>query len=123
MDRFTLIAEELENIKKGIGSKKDYKCSDEIIAFESKNYETFSKLIYDIFLFLLDEIKDSNYSFNAYKSWHIKTKELELFWDGRDQYLLLWEISNGDKKTLKIIETDNINFKIIDEYIVLINTN
>ena len=90
---------------------------------EAANYNTFSKLIYDIFLFFVQDVKDSNYTFEAYKSWYIKTKELEMFWDGRDSYLILWDISTGDRKTLKIENSDITNFKLIEEYLEIISKN
>ena len=33
---------------------------------------------------------------------NIKTKQLDLFWDGRDSYLLLWDIRTGERKTPKV---------------------
>ena len=76
-----------------------------------------------IFLFFIKDVKDSNYTFEAYKSWYIKTKELEMFWDGRDSYLILWDISTGDRKTLKIENSDITNFKLIEEYLEIISRN
>ena len=89
---------------------------DSIIKFESKSYETFSKLIYDIFLEILTEYKSKNYSFSAYKSWFIKYDAIELCWDGRDQYLYLWDVTDGNKKKIKVIEADKINYQIITEF-------
>jgi len=123
MDRFNLIINHLERIKSKTASKEDYKFIDDIIKIESANYNTFSKLVYDIFLFFIQDVKDSNYTFEAYKSWYIKTKELEMFWDGRDSYLILWDISNGDRKTLKIESSDITNFKLIEEYLEIISKN
>lgn len=123
MDRFTLIINHLEKIKSNTANKDDYKFIEQIIQIESANYYTFSKLVYDIFLFFIKDVKDSNYTFEAYKSWYIKTKELEMFWDGRDSYLILWDISNGDRKTLKIESSDITNFKLIEEYLEIISRN
>jgi len=96
---------------------------DEIILSENKNYNTFSKLIYDIFLEILSEYKTTNYSFSTYKSWFITYDNLDLTWDGRDEYLFLWDITDGNKKTLKVIEANKINYKIITEFKELIKTN
>lgn len=89
---------------------------DSIITSESNNYNTFSKLIYDIFLEMLTDYKNTNYSYSAYKSWFFHFDTLELFWDGRDEYLFLWDTTDGNKKTLKVTEANNINFKIIAEF-------
>ena len=75
MDRFNLIINHLEKIKSNTASKEDYKFIEDIIKIEAANYNTFSKLVYDIFLFFIKDVKDSNYTFEAYKSWYIKTKE------------------------------------------------
>ena len=123
MDRFNLIINHLERIKSNTASKEDYKFIEDIIKIEATNYNTFSKLVYDIFLFFIKDVKDSNYTFEAYKSWYIKTKELEMFWDGRDSYLILWDISTGDRKTLKIENSDITNFKLIEEYLEIISRN
>lgn len=123
MDRFNLIINHLERIQSNTASKEDYKFIEDIIKIEAANYNTFSKLVYDIFLFFIKDINDSNYTFEAYKSWYIKTKELELFWDGRDQYLLLLDISTADRKTLKIENSDITNFKLIEEYLEIISKN
>lgn len=123
MDRFNLIINHLEKIKSNTANNDDYKFIEQIIQIESANYNSFSKLVYDIFLFLIKDVKDSNYTFEAYKSWYIKTKELEMFWDGRDSYLILWDISNGDRKTLKIESSDITNFKLIEEYLEIISRN
>ena len=123
MDRFNLIINSLEKIKLKTADNEDYKFIEQIIQIESANYNTFSKLVYDIFLFFIKDVKDSNYTFEAYKSWYIKTKELEMFWDGRDSYLILWDISTGDRKTLKIENSDITNFKLIEEYLEIISKN
>ena len=123
MDRFNLIINHLERIKSNTASKEDYKFIEDIIKIEATNYNTFSKLVYDIFLFFIQDVKDSNYTFKAYNSWYIKTKELEMFWDGRDSYLILWDISTGDRKTLKIENSDITNFKLIEEYLEIISKN
>ncbi|WP_322549022.1 hypothetical protein [Flavobacterium psychraquaticum] len=123
MDRFNLIINHLEKIKSNTASKEDYKFIEDIIKIEAANYNTFSKLVYDIFLFFIKDVKDSNYTFEAYKSWYIKTKELEMFWDGRDSYLLLWDISSGERKTLKIENSDIITFVVIKEYLEIISKN
>jgi hypothetical protein len=123
MDRFNLIINHLEKIKSNTASKEDYKFIEDIIKIEAANYNTFSKLVYDIFLFFIKDVKDSNYTFEAYKSWYIKTKELEMFWDGRDSYLILWDISSGERKTLKIENSDITNFKLIEEYLEIISRN
>ena len=123
MDRFNLILNRLEKIKLKTAANEDYKFIEQIIQIESANYNTFSKLVYDIFLFFIKDVKDSNYTFEAYKSWYIKTKQLEMFWDGRDSYLILWDISNGDRKTLKIENSDITNFKLIEEYLEIISRN
>lgn len=123
MDRFNLIINHLERIQSNTASKEDYKFIEDIIKIEAANYNTFSKLVYHIFLFFIKDINDSNYTFEAYKSWYIKTKELELFWDGRDQYLLLLDISTADRKTLKIENSDITNFKLIEEYLEIISKN
>ena len=123
MDRFCLIVNHLERIKSKTASKEDYKFIEDIIKIEAANYNTFSKLVYDIFLFFIKEVKDSNYTFEAYKSWYIKTKELEMFWDGRDSYLLLWDIRTGERKTLKIENSDIITIVVIKEYLEIISKN
>lgn len=123
MDRFSLIVNHLEKIQSKTASVEDYKFIEDIIKLESANYNSFSKLIYDIFLFFIKDVKDSNYTFEAYKSWYIKTKELEMFWDGRDSFLILWDISTGERKTLKIENSDITNFKLIEEYIEIISKN
>jgi len=46
-----------------------------------------------------------------------------MFWDGRDSYLILWDISNGDRKTLKTENSDITNFKLIEEYLEIISRN
>ncbi len=96
---------------------------DEIFISENKKYDTYSKLIYDIFLDILTDYKTNNYSYSAYKSWYIRYDNLDLFWDGRDEYLLLWDVADGNKKTLKIIEANKINYKIISEFNDLISTH
>lgn len=123
MDRFNLIINRLGKIKLKIADNEDYKFIEQIIQIESANYNTFSKLVYDIFLFFIKDVKDSNYTFEAYKSWYIKTKELEMFWDGRDSYLLLWDIRTGERKTLKVENSDIITFKVIEEYLEIISKN
>lgn len=123
MDRFNLIINRLEKIKLNTADNEDYKFIEQIIQIESANYNTFSKLVYDIFLFFIKDVKDSNYTFEAYKSWYIKTKQLEMFWDGRDSYLLLWDISTGERKTLKVENSDIITFKVIEEYLEIISKN
>lgn len=123
MDRFNLIINHLERIESKTASKEDYKFIEDIIKIEAANYNTFSKLIYDIFLFFIKDVKDSNYTLEAYKSWYIKTKQLEMFWDGRDSYLILWDISTGDRKTLKIESSDITNLKLIEEYLEIISKN
>jgi hypothetical protein len=123
MDRFSLIVNHLERIQSKTASKEDYKFIEDIIKLEASNYNSFSKLIYDILLFFIKDVKDSNYTFEAYKSWYIKTKELEMFWDGRDSYLLLWDISIGERKTLKVENSDIITFKVIEEYLEIISKN
>lgn len=123
MDRFNLIINRLGKIKLKIADNEDYKFIEQIIQIESANYNTFSKLVYDIFLFFIKDLKDSNYTFEAYKSWYIKTKELEMFWDGRDSYLLLWDIRTGERKTLKVENSDIITFKVIEEYLEIISKN
>lgn len=96
---------------------------DEIIISENKKYDTYSKLIYDIFLDILTGYNNKNYSFSAYKSWFITYDNLELCWDGRDEYLFLWDVTDGNKKTIKVIEADKINYKIISEFKDLISTH
>ena len=123
MDRFNLIINHLERIKSNTANNEDYKFIEDIIKIEAANYNTFSKLIYDIFLFFVQDVKDSNYTFEAYKSWYIKAKQLEMFWDGRDSYLLLWDISTGERKTLKVENSDIITFKVIEEYLEIISKN
>ena len=123
MDRFNFIINHLERINSNTASKEDCKFIEDIIKIEAANYNTFSKLVYDIFLFFIKEVKDSNYTFEAYKSWYIKTKELEMFWDGRDSYLILWDISSGERKTLKVENSDIITFKVIEEYLEIISKN
>jgi hypothetical protein len=123
MDRFNLIINRLEKIKLKTADNEDYKFIEQIIQIESANYNTFSKLVYDIFLFFIKDVKDSNYTFEAYKSWYIKTKELEMFWDGRDCYLLLWDIRTGERNTLKVENSDIITFKVIEEYLEIISRN
>ena len=123
MDRFNLIINYLERIKSKTASKEDYKFIEDIIKIEAANYNTFSKLVYDIFLFFIKDVKDSNYTFEAYKSWYIKTKQLDMFWDGRDSYLLLWDIRTGERKTLKVENSDIITFKVIEEYLEIISKN
>ena len=123
MDRFNLIINRLEKIKLKTAANEDYKFIEQIIQIESANYNTFSKLVYDIFLFFIKDVKDSNYTFEAYKSWYIKTKQLEMFRDGRDSYLLLWDISTGERKTLKVENSDIITFKVIEEYLEIISKN
>ena len=123
MDRFNLIINHLERIQSKTASNEDYKFIEDIIKIEAANYNTFSKLVYDIFLFFIKDLKDSNYTFEAYKSWYIKTKELEMFWDGRDSYLLLWDIRTGERKTLKVENSDIITFKVIEEYLEIISKN
>jgi hypothetical protein len=123
MDRFSLIVNHLERIQSKTASKEDYKFIEDIIKIEASNYNSFSKLIYDIFLFFIKDVKDSNYTFEAYKSWYIKTKKLEMFWDGRDSYLILWDISTGERKTLKIENSDITTFKLIEEYLGIISKN
>ncbi|MFT5754728.1 MAG: hypothetical protein ACI924_001968 [Flavobacterium sp.] len=121
MDSFNLIISHLEKIKSNIAEDEDYKLIEQIIQIESANFNTFSKLVYDIFIFFISNIKSSNYTFEAYKSWYIKTKELEMFWDGRDSYLLLWDISAGVRKTLKVENSDIITYKIIEEFLNIIS--
>jgi hypothetical protein len=121
MDSFNLIISHLEKIKSNIAEDEDYKLIEQIIQIESANFNTFSKLVYDIFIFFISNIKSSNYTFEAYKSWYIKTKELEMFWDGRDSYLLLWDISTGVRKTLKVENSDIITYKIIEEFLNIIS--
>jgi hypothetical protein len=121
MDKYNLIINQLEKVINRTAEKEDYKFIDKIIQTESANYNTFSKLIYDIFLFLLNNIEHSDYTFEAYKSWYIKTKELEMCWDGKDCLLLLWDISNGDRKTLKAENSDLVTFKVIEEYLNIIS--
>ena len=121
MDSFNLIINHLEKIKSNTANKEDYQFIEEIIQIESPNYNTFSKLVYDIFLFFIKDLKDSNYTFEAYKSWYIKTKQLEMFWDGRDSYLLLWDISTGVRKTLKVENSDIVTYKIIEEFLNIIS--
>ena len=123
MDRFNFIINHLERINSNTASKEDCKFIEDIIKIEAANYNTFSKLVYDIFLFFIKDVKDSNYTFEAYKSWYIKTKELEMFWDGRDSYLLLWDIRTGERKTLKVENSDIITFKVIEEYLEIISKN
>lgn len=123
MDRFNLIINHLEKIKSNTANKEDYQFIEQIIQIESPNYNTFSKLVYDIFLFFIKDLKDSNYTFEAYKSWYIKTKQLEMFWDGRDSYLLLWDISTGVRKTLKVENSDIVTYKIIEEFLDIISKN
>lgn len=123
MDRFNFIINHLERINSNTASKEDCKFIEDIIKIEAANYNTFSKLVYDIFLFFIQDVKDSNYTFEAYKSWYIKTKELEMFWDGRDSYLILWDISSGERKTLKVENSDIITFKVIEEYLEIISKN
>jgi hypothetical protein len=123
MDRFNLIINRLEKIKLKTADNEDYKFIEQIIQIESANYNTFSKLVYDIFLFFIKDVKDSNYTFEAYKSWYMKIKELEMFWDGRDSYLLLWDIRTGERKTLKAENSDIITFKVIEEYLEIISKN
>ena len=123
MDRFSLIVNNLERIQSKTANHEDFKFVEQIIQVEAANYNTFSKLIYDIFIFFIKEVKDSNYTFEAYKSWFIKTKELEMFWDGRDSYLILWDISIGERKTLKIENSDITTFKLIEEYLEIISKN
>ena len=123
MDRFNFIINHLERINSNTASKEDCKFIEDIIKIEAANYNTFSKLVYDIFLFFIKDVKDSNYTFEAYKSWYIKTKELEMFWDGRDSYLILWDISSGERKTLKVENSDIITFKVIEEYLEIISKN
>jgi len=96
---------------------------DEIIISENNKYDTYSKLIYDIFLDILTNYKTKNYSFSAYKSWFIAYDNLELCWDGRDEYLYLWDVTDGNKKTIKVIEADKINYQIISEFKELISTH
>lgn len=96
---------------------------DEIIISENKKYDTYSKLIYDIFLDILTGYNNKNYSFSAYKSWFITYDNLELCWDGRDEYLFLCDVTDGNKKTIKVIEADKINYKIISEFKDLISTH
>lgn len=121
MNKFSLIINQLNKIQSNSAIDDDYKFIEEVIQIESTSYDTFSKLIYDIFLFLIEDKKSSNYSFEAYKSWYLKTKNLELFWDGRDNYLLLWDISNGEKKSLKVVDSDLVTFKVIQEYLEIIS--
>jgi hypothetical protein len=121
MDSFNLIISHLEKIKSNIAEDEDYKLIEQIIQIESANFNTFSKLVYDIFIFFISNIKSSNYTFEAYKSWYIKTKELEMFWDGRDSYLLLWDISAGVRKALKVENSDIITYKIIEEFLNIIS--
>jgi hypothetical protein len=123
MDRFSLIVNHLKRIQSKTASREDYKFIEDIIKLESANYNSFSKLVYDIFLFFIKDVKDSNYTFEAYKSWYIKTKELEMFWDGRDSFLILWDISTGERKTLKIENSDITTFKLIEEYLEIISKN
>ena len=123
MDRFSLIFNHLQRIQSKTANHEDFKFVEQIIQIEAANYNSFSKLIYDIFLFFIKDVKDSNYTFEAYKSWYIKTKELEMFWDGRDSYLILWDISNDDRKTLKIENSDITTFKLIEEYLEIISKN
>jgi hypothetical protein len=99
------------------------KSIDEIIISENKKYDTYSKLIYDMFLNILIGYKNKNYSFSAYKSWFITYDNLELCWDGRDEYLFLWDVTDGNKKTIKVIEADKINYQIISEFNDLISTH
>jgi hypothetical protein len=44
-----------------------------------------------------------------------------MFWDGRDSYLLLWDISAGVRKTLKVENSDIITYKIIEEFLNIIS--
>jgi hypothetical protein len=123
MNKFSLIINQLNKVQSNSAIDDDYNFVEEVIQNESASYNTFSKLIYDIFLFFIKDIKSCNYSFEAYKSWHIKTKDLELFWDGRDSYLLLWDISTGEKKSLKVESSDLVTFKVIHEYLEIISKN
>lgn len=122
MDKFKLIHNELEKIKLGIAVELDYQLVEEVIHKESNKFNSFSKLIFDLFLVFLERTIDSRYTYEAYKSWYIKLEGKELFWDGRDEYLLLWDTSSGEKKTLLVIETRKITFKIITDFINKINT-
>ena len=117
MDKFKLIYDDLVKIKSGIATELDYILVEDVIYSDSNNFKTFSKLIYDIFLVFLDKTIDSRYTYEAYKSWFIKLEGKELFWDGRDEYLLLWDTTFGEKKTILVIETPKITFKIITDFI------
>ncbi len=122
MDKFKLIHNELEKIKSRAAVELDYQLVEEVIYRDSNNYNSFSKLIFDIFLVFLERIIDSRYTYEAYKSWYIKLEGKELMWDGRDEYLLLWDTTSGEKKTLLVIETPKITFKIITDFINKVNT-
>lgn len=121
MDKFEQIKSLLLKINSNENQVDNIVLVDNIVKSENKNYNSYSKLIYDVFLYILKDYKNSNYSYSAYKSWFIHYENLELYWDGRDEYLLLWDISDGNKKTLKVIEADKINYKIINEFTDLIS--
>jgi hypothetical protein len=103
-------------------SRKVVEFNDSNLSRESENYLTYSKFVYDYFITQLTDYTFTNYAFEAYKSWGFKYPNLELFWDGRDEYLLLWDISGTNKKTLKIIETSKLTVDHIHEFINLVNT-
>ena len=121
MSKFESIKSLLLEIKNNLNVVENTITIDQVIKEESKEFNTYSKLIYDIFIFTLTNIKNSNYTFHAYKSWIINVDTLELFWDGRDEYLYLWETNLGTKKTLKVIEIGNLNLKTITEFQELIS--
>ena len=121
MSKFESIKSLLLEIKNNQNVVENTITIDQIIKEESKEFNTYSKFIYDIFIFTLTNIKNSNYTFHAYKSWIINVDTLELFWDGRDDYLYLWETNLGNKKTIKVIEVGNLNLKTITEFQELIS--
>ncbi len=85
MDKLEVVKDLLFKINSNENQEECINTLDSIIMSESKNYDSFSKLIYDIFLIILKDYKNTNYSYSAYKSWFIHFDNLELFWDGRDQ--------------------------------------
>jgi hypothetical protein len=121
MSKSEQIKELLSKLNSNENQLELIKSIDEIVTSENKKYDTYSKLIYDIFLDILTDYKTKNYSFSAYKSWFIKYDNLELCWDGRDEYLFLWDVTDGNKKTIKVIEADKINYQIISEFNDLIS--
>lgn len=103
-------------------NEKEVEFNDANLSKQSGNYLTYSKFVYDYLITQLEDYIFTNYFFEAYKSWVFKYTNLELFWDGRDEYLFLWDISNSNKQTLKVIATKDLTVEHLTQFIDLIKT-